>query len=110
MNLIAFLWTPINWVWEKCPWWIKLPALVIVGPNLIVNIIIFYAFLVPFFTSNFYTLATPMKNQRDVQIAHIVEINNIKYTQIQEQMKEFRQQQSLMYQAQLDIASRLPSR
>ena len=110
MSLIAFLWTPITWLWEKCPWWIKFPALITIGPNLIVNVLLFYAFLVPFITQSFYTLATPMKNVRDEQIRHHLELENLRYTLIVDQLKEFRQQQSIMYQSQLDIANRLPPR
>ncbi len=95
-NILVVVWSGIVFVWTKCPRWITYPLLITVGPNLIVNLLLFYFVLIPFFAQQWNVLAQPDKNLRDNQIKEIVLTNNFQYQQLTQRMDTFQQHQSLM--------------
>jgi len=97
MNIAVIIWGVLVSGWKKLPWWIQFPVAILIAPNLIVNTVLFYAFIIPFFTQQFHTLARPYKEKRDEQISRIMEINQIQYKTIIERMDRQEHHQSLMY-------------
>jgi len=84
-------------VWNKCPWFIKWPVVVIVGPNLTVNIMVFVMFVAPWVDGRIQAHIIPRAEKRDVEIKHIIELQSLQNRQTLEAIGQLNQQQSLMF-------------
>ena len=95
-NAAVFVWGIFIAGWKKLPWWVQIPMALLIGPNFIVNTVVFYAFVVPFFTQQFHVMARPYKEARDNQIKEIVLTNRFQYQAINQRLDALQQHQSLM--------------
>jgi hypothetical protein len=56
-----------EFIWEKTPWWVKWPAIVIVGPNLTVNFFVFFVYVAPWVNQNIHATVRTYEDKRDAQ-------------------------------------------
>lgn len=87
--------------WNVCPWWIKWPFVVIVGPNLTVNALIFYFCIVPWTVKTINATITPMKERRDVEIANIISTQQLQNDAIIVQLRDLKELNKMALEAAL---------
>lgn len=88
-----------SYVWVNTPAWIKWPIVLIVGPNLTVCAIVFFALIVPFQHDQIRAYVDPINETRDRQIQHIIEVQAIRDQAILETLNRLDRHQSIMFQA-----------
>jgi hypothetical protein len=86
-------------VWDRTPAWIKWPFILIVGPNLTVCVILFFAFIVPWQREAIRAYVEPRAVRRDAEIRHIVDAQKIRDEAIISTLNRLDRHQSIMFEA-----------
>lgn len=89
------------WLWTKCPWFIKWPFVVIVGPNLTVNTIIFFTLMVPWVKTTLHAEIVPLREARDRQIEAIVREQSLQNAAIIQRLNDLHELNKLALAAAL---------
>lgn len=60
-----------DFVWEKVPWWIKGYFVLVMGPNIVLIIGVFFLALEPWVIKKTHAIIRPYKEVRDIEIKHM---------------------------------------
>ena len=82
----------LDWVWDKVPWFIKWPVIVLVGPT------VFASMFVSWHSSSIHATIRPYEEARDNQIKAIEEKRNLELEYVKDGVGEIREQNRLIYQ------------
>lgn len=96
-SVLAFIWSNF----KTLPKWGKWYFVIVCLPNLIGFLLLTYFFLFPWYKADLHATITPMRQLRDQQIAHIIEVQQLQNNKTNETLSRIEQHQSLLYQTML---------
>lgn len=93
-------------IWPKLPSWIKWPLIIIVAPNLIILMILFFTLFVPWLDNRILATITPIREMRDIQIQNMITLQEVHNKNVLNSLQRIEQHQGVLYQALLDRSGR----
>jgi hypothetical protein len=81
----------LDWIWEKIPWFIKWPMVILVGPTLAIM-----SFL-SWHTNSIHATIRPYEERRDAQISSMSEKHGVELRYINETLQDIKAQNGQIY-------------